>query len=151
MKFKTQEKMLSITIEPGMKAGDIIEFRNESSDQHEYEEPSDVHIVLQENDENLTLTRLGDDLSTVVNINLASALLGTEYMVQGHPAHPAGLAVTIPAGVMRGDVVTVAGEGMPRRGKAQRGNLHVTVSVDVTADDKERLKKGASVLKEVFA
>jgi DnaJ-class molecular chaperone len=151
MKFKTQEKMLSITIEPGMKAGDIIEFRNESSDQHEYEEPSDVHIVLQENDDNLTLTRLGDDLSTVVSINLASALLGTEYMVQGHPAHPTGLTVAIPAGVMRGDVVTVVGEGMPRRGTAQRGNLQVTVSVDVTADDRERLKKGASVLREMFA
>jgi len=151
MKFKTQEKMLTITIEPGMKAGDIIEFHNESSDQHEYEMPSDVHIVLQENDDNLTLTRLGDDLSTVVNINLAAALLGTEIMIQGHPAHPTGLAVKIPAGTMRGDVVLINGEGMPRRGTAQRGNLQVTVSVDVTADEKERLKKGADVLRGVFA
>ena len=151
MKFKTHEKMLSITIEPGMQVGDIIEFYGESSDQHEYEQPSDVHIVLQENDDNLTLTRLGDDLSTVVNINLSAALMGSEYVVQGHPAHPDGLKVTIPAGTMRGDVITVKGEGMPRRGTTQRGNLQMTVSVEVTPQEKERLVKNLEVLKGVFS
>ena len=151
MKFKTHEKTLSITIEPGMQPGNVIEFHGESSDQHEYEQPSDVHIVLQENDDNLTVTRLGDDLSTVINITLQPALTGCVYLVQGHPAHPLGLNVTIPAGTMRGDVVTVKGEGMPRRGTAQRGNLQVTVSVDVTTDEKERLKKGSDVLRGVFA
>jgi molecular chaperone DnaJ len=150
MKFKTQEKILSITIEPGMAAGDIIEFHNESSDQHEYEQPSDVHIVLQENDDNLTLTRLGNDLSTVVNINLQSALTGCDYVVKGHPAHPQGLTVAIPIGTMRGDVITVKGEGMPRRGTAQRGNLQITVSVEVTAQEKEQLSKNLELLKSVF-
>ena len=150
MKFKTHEKILSITIEPGMQAGDIIEFHNESSDQHEYEQPSDVHIVLQENDDNLTLTRLGDDLSTVVNITLKSALIGSEYMVHGHPAYPNGLPMMIPAGTMRGDVVTVKGEGMPRRGKAQRGNLQITVSVEVTQNERELLLKNAEVFKGIF-
>lgn len=150
MKFKTHEKMLSITIEPGMSPGDIIEFYGESSDQHEYEEPSDVHIVLQENDDNLTLTRLGDDLSTVVNITVKSALIGCTYMVQGHPAHVNGLNVVIPAGTMRGDVVTVKGEGMPRRGTTQRGNLQITVSVDITQNERELLVKNVELLKSIF-
>ena len=150
MKFKTHEKILSITIEPGMHAGDIIEFHNESSDQHEYEQPSDVHIVLQENDDNLTLTRLGNDLSTSVNISLGPALTGCDYMVKGHPAHPNGLKITIPAGTMRGDVITVNGEGMPRRGTAQRGNLQITVSVDVTEKEKGTLSKNREVLKGMF-
>ena len=150
MKFKTQEKMLTITIEPGMHTGDIIEFRNESSDQHEYEEPSDVHIIIRENDDNLTLTRLGDDLSTVVNITLQSALIGCEYLVQGHPAHPIGLSVKIPAGTMRGDVVTINGEGMPRRGTTHRGNLQITVSIDVTNAEREILIKNSDALKSMF-
>lgn len=150
MKFKTHEKTLSITIEPGMQVGNVIEFHGESSDQHEYEQPSDVHIVLQENDDNLTVTRLGDDLSTVINITLQPALTGCVYLVQGHPAHPLGLNVTIPAGTMRGDVITVKGEGMPRRGTTQRGNLQVTVSVEVTAQEKEKLAKNLDALKGVF-
>lgn len=150
MKFKTHEKILSITIEPGMAVGDVIEFYGESSDQHEYEQPSDVHIILQENDDNMTLTRLGDDLSTVVNISLGPALTGCDYTVQGHPAHPNGLKVVIPAGTMRGDVVTIAGEGMPRRGTTQRGNLQITVSVEVTDKEKGALSKNLELLKKVF-
>ena len=72
-------------------------------------------------------------------------------MVQGHPAHVNGLNVVIPAGTMRGDVVTVKGEGMPRRGTTQRGNLQMTVSVDVTLKEKEQLAKNLEVLKGVFS
>jgi DnaJ-class molecular chaperone len=150
MKFKMHEKILGITIEPGMKSGDVIEFHNECSDQHEYDTPGDVHIVIRENDDTLNLTRMGDDLSTVLNISLADAILGCQRSINGHPAHPGGLTVTIPQGTMRGDVVTITGEGMPRRGTTQRGNLQLTMIVDVNAKEKELLSKHNQLLRTVF-
>ena len=150
MKFKTHEKILTIRIEPGMKSGDTIEYPNECSDQHEYNEPGDVHIVLRENDDNLTFTRMGDDLSTLININLSEALLGCQRLLNGHPAHPNGLTVTIPPGTMNGDVVNVSGEGMPRRSTKLRGNLQMTILINVLAKEKEILVKNADTFRRLF-
>ena len=150
MKFKTHEKILNITIEPGMKSGDTIEYVNECSDQHEYTEPGDVHIILRENDDTLTFTRMGDDLSTIININLSEALLGCKRVLNGHPAHPNGITVSIPPGTMRGDVVNINEEGMPRRSTKLRGNLQMTILVDVLTKEKELLIKNAELLRSVF-
>ena len=152
-KFKNQEKVLTVNIEPGMKPGESIVFHNECSDQHEYDEPGDVNIVLREADEASTLSRTGDDLKTVVNISLQQALVGGTVIVYGHPAHPKGLHVETPIGSMRGDVITVVGQGMPRRGAdaaTQRGNLYVTVAVDVLDCDKELLAKNKDALVAMF-
>jgi len=150
MKFKTQEKILTITIEPGMKPGDVIEYPKECSDQHDYQEPGDVHIVLRENDDTLTFTRMDNDLSTIINVSLSESLLGCQRVLQGHPAHPNGLTVTIPPGTTRGDVVVLNGEGMPRRSTKLRGNLQMTVIVDATSKEKELLVKNVGLLRQVF-
>jgi len=150
MKFKTHEKSLIITIEPGMLPGHVIQYSKECSDQHEYEEPGDVHIVLRENDDNLTFTRSDDDLTTVLTINLTEALLGCQRVLHGHPAHPNGLTVTLQPGTMRGDIVTVKGEGMPRRSNKQRGNLNMTIIVNVAQGEKEILSKNLEALTAIL-
>lgn len=139
-KFKKEEKILVATVEPGARVGDMLVFERECSDQHEFMEPGDVHIVLREAEEQMGLRRSGDDLTAVLNVPFRSALLGGKEVLRGHPAHPDGLGIEIPIGSMRGDVVTVAGEGMPRKGSQARGNLVITLSVDITDDDKGRLR-----------
>lgn len=149
-KFTSHEKVLNIVIEPGMSSGEVMKFPNECSDQHEYEEPGDVHIVVQEVDEHNQLARMGDDLSTVAAITFTEAILGTKCTIHGHPAHPAGLVVDIPKGTLLGDTVLINGEGMLRKGTTQRGNLQITVSVSISAAEKEILSTHHDKLVSIF-
>jgi DnaJ homolog subfamily A member 2 len=150
-KFQSQEKTLHVSIEPGMKPGDVLSFARECSDSPEYEEAGDVHIVLAEAHEASPLKRSGDDLKCVVPITLAQALLGCTYLLEGHPGHAGGLSIVVPPGTMRGDVVTVQGEGMPRgSGGTARGNLMCTVNVEATAAERARLTEKRALLEELF-
>jgi DnaJ-class molecular chaperone len=149
-KFKTQEKVLIATVEPGMRPGDVLRFENECSDQHEYEQPGDVHVVLREADEKSLLTRQGDDLRAVLSVSFQKALLGGKETLQGHPAYPEGLSITIPHGSMRGDVLTLNGEGMPVRGSSAKGGLVVTLGVDVSEEDKRRIHENKDRLAAIW-
>jgi len=149
-KFTSHEKTLQITIQPGMGPDDIMKFPNECSDNHSYEEPGDVHIILREADDVSRLVRIEDTLSTVHRITLREALLGSKMVVQGHPAHPNGLTVNIPVGTMHGDTITVEGEGMPCRGTTRRGNLQISISLVINESEKERLIKNQDLLNTLF-
>jgi DnaJ family protein A protein 2 len=149
-KFKKEEKILVATVEPGARPGEMLVFEKECSDQHEFVEPGDVHILLREATETYGLQRSGDDLTAVLSVPFRTALLGGKEVLRGHPAHPDGLAVEVPHGSMRGDVITVAGEGMIRKSSNTRGNLVVTLSVDVSTEDKERLRLNQEALRALI-
>ena len=149
-KFSNHEKILSIDVEPGMNPGETLTFQNECSDHPDYEQPGDVHIIMREADERSPFTRMGDDLSIVVNITLADSLLGCQRVLQGHPGHQNGLTVTIPAGTLRGDTITVKNEGMPRRATTQRGNLQITVSMDLKHEEREKILRNADLIRKIF-
>lgn len=151
-KFQKEEKVLVATVEPGMRPGETLVFERECSDQQEYAEPGDVHIVLREAEESAGgLRRAGDDLAAVLTVPFRVALLGGKEVLRGHPAHPDGIAITIPTGSMRGDVIRIEGEGMPRKIiGGGRGTLSVTLSVDVTEEDKRVLREKKELLEGVF-
>lgn len=151
-KFKAQEKSLKAKIVPGMRPGETLVFSNECSDQAEFSEPGDVHINLQEADEAIHFRRVPgtDDLQTVLQISLKGSLLGCAETIQTHPAHPDGLIVTLPPGIQNGEVLRIAGEGMPQK-SGGRGALHVTVMITVTSAERAALKDKASQLADLFA
>jgi DnaJ family protein A protein 2 len=151
-KFKAQEKSLTAKIIPGMRPGESLIFPNECSDQSEYAEAGDVHINLQEADENIRFQRVEgtDDLQTTIQIPLTLSLLGCVVNVPTHPAHPNGLPVTIPAGSQNREVLVVNGEGMPQK-SGGRGALHVTVVVSITPAEREILRVRHAQFKELLA
>jgi DnaJ family protein A protein 2 len=149
-KFSNQEKILKIEIESGMKPGETMIFPNECSDHPDYEEAGDVHIILREADETSGFSRIGDDLTHTVGINLRDCILGCQKILEGHPAHPRGVIVNIPPGTVRGDTVTITGEGMPYRDTTRRGNLQLIISMDVTGAEKEVLRSAAKDLSTIF-
>lgn len=151
-KFTTQQKSLEMVIEPGMKPGERIVFPKECSDQAEYAEAGDLHVVLLEADEESELERRGDDLSVPVRLGLREALLGCKRTVQGHPGYPEGLEVSVGAGAMHGDTIVIAGEGMPRRGAGGgHGNLLVQVQVVVTEEERAKLVLSSAEIEKLFA
>lgn len=151
-KFLLHDKILEINVVPGMRPKELIAFPQECSDNHDFTEAGDVHIVLQEADEDIRFKRLGgtDDLTVSTTIGLRDALLGCVERADGHPGHPQGLVMAIPVGVQHGDVITIAGEGMPRK-SGGRGDLRLSVSVKATDAEKSLLKAGREKLLEVFS
>ena len=147
-KFTTQEKILDVKIEAGSQPGDTITFPRECSDQWEYREAGDIQIVLQQADEEGRFKRVGGGgfgpgaLIVETTIGLCDALTGCSEKMEGHPAHPQGLVVEIPAGVQNMEILTIAGEGMRLRGGegAGRGALHVRVRVVPTEAEKGVLR-----------
>jgi DnaJ-class molecular chaperone len=149
-KVSTQKKGLDVAIEPGMRPGEKIVFARECSDSHDYHEPGDVHIVLQEADEDIELRRAGDDLTLTAHVTFTEAILGCTRNIHGHPAHKEGLMVTIGQGVQHGDTVVIAGEGMPRKGGGGRGNLLVRVEVKVSDEERAKLVANRDALAALF-
>jgi DnaJ homolog subfamily A member 2 len=152
-----QHRNVDVVIEPGMRPGETIVFARECSDQLEYEEAGDLHIVLiQGQEEGETFVRLGaggsDDLGTEVSIGLCDALTGCTMIREGHPGHPEGLRVELPSGVQNGEVVRIAGEGMPVPRSNRRGDLHVRVRVVMTESEKSVLAShdARAKLRELF-
>lgn len=150
-KFTSQEKVLYVNIEPGMVPGDTLKFANECSDNHSYEEPGDVHIILREADEVSRLVRIEDTLHASHTISLSEGLMGTKCVIKGHPAHPNGLTLDIPIGTMKGDTVVVEGEGMPCRGTTRRGNLNIIISLEVKPEEKASLVKNKELIASLFS
>lgn len=148
-KTKPQEKELEVKIEPGMKPGEILIFANECSDDPNFEEPGDVHFLLQEADGDEGWTRKGDDLETDVHITLRDSLLGCSKMLQGHPGFPEGLSILVPCGVQNGEVIKIADRGMTKK-EGGYGTLHVKINLTITEKEKEALVNNQPILSAMF-
>lgn len=80
-------------------------------------------------------TRDGADLSTTVPVTLAEALLGAEVPV---PTLNGKVKVRIRPNTQNGQVITLRGRGLPKRGKSgERGDLHITAHVVLPQLDDE--------------
>jgi len=82
-------------------------------------------------------------------ISLENALLGCKEKMEGHPGHPQGIVVDIPAGVQNGETFVVEGEGMPAA-PGGKGKLFVTVEVRASAAEKAALLRGAEAIRALF-
>jgi DnaJ family protein A protein 2 len=145
-KYKGQEKVLTVKIEPGMAHGEKLRFDGQCSDAPEYERPGDVIITLMRTtaggsvvggSANEEFDWQGNDLHLTHSVKLSSALLGFTFAVQGHPS---GKTITLSwaGGPLTHDAALVAkGLGMPVKGrKGDYGDLIVHIVVAVSAAEK---------------
>lgn len=148
-KTKVQEKIIEVNIEPGMKPGDVLVFPKECSDDPNYEQPGDVHFLLQESSGDDGWIRKGDELETHTKLSLSESLVGCSKSLQGHPAYPNGLEIQIPVGIQNGEVLLIAEKGMPRK-TGGYGPLHCKIHISVTDKDREVLKRNEPLLRAMF-
>jgi DnaJ-class molecular chaperone len=150
-KFKTQERVLSVKIEKGMRQGDVLAFENACSDDPNFDTPGDVHFVLQEADEDIEWKREGNNLRAKLTISLRESLLGCKKVIDNHPGFMHGFDVEVPVGTQNDEVLTLKGKGMPLRGaKNELGDVFITVKVTATAKEKEVLEKNKIILESLF-
>jgi DnaJ family protein A protein 2 len=137
-----RESVLDVTVEPGMQDGDRITFVGQCSESPLFEKPGDVILIVRaattDSDEWI---RRGADLIYTIEFSLAEMLLGWNRTILGHPSgKPLELAWT--GGALReGEVLLLAGLGMPQRGRGEKGVLRIVCRTNTsqsTLSDEQR-------------
>ena len=106
------------------------------ADQLPDQEPGDIVFTLDEA-EHETFERAGADLRAILKISLAEALTGFNRVVLTHlDGRGIALKVQQPNGkVLRpGQVLKVAGEGMPMKRSDAKGDLYLQVDIEFPKD-----------------
>jgi DnaJ-class molecular chaperone len=147
-------KHLDVRIEPGMKAGDAMRFDEACSESVEYERAGDVVIILEDAGSAVGWVRKGADLHLEVVIGLVDSLVGCVHTLDEHPKVREGeepVRVSVPAGVVTGDVLVVEGYGMPVK-DGGFGAMHLTVKIMAGDDERTALRSqtNRSRLLEIF-
>ena len=151
-KFKTQERVLTVKIERGMRQGDVLVFDNACSDDPQFDQPGDVHFVLQEADEDIEWKREGNNLRAKISITLRESLLGCKKSINNHPGFMPGFEVEIPVGTQNMEVLHQKGKGMPLlKSKTDFGDAFITVHVIASGKEKEVLEKNKIIMESLFA
>lgn len=125
-KVEVGEDILTIRIERGMRAGAKIKFE-QTGDQAPDLQPGDVSFVVVEAP-HAVFRRDGDDLHAKLSVTLLEALTGftkTLVHLDGRKVTVSRTEITVP-----GQVLTIAGEGMPiLENASEKGDLLVTIHV----------------------
>lgn len=141
--LSTQEKILEVEIEPGMKEGAEQKFHGEG-EPHIDGDFGDLKVRIR-TQPNAIFERRGDDLYTNATISLAEALTGftlTLKHLDGHLVKITRDKVTWPGARIR-----KLNEGMPNyENNLQKGILYITFDVDfprgeISNEDKDAFKK----------
>lgn len=149
-KFIKQDKALELVITKGMKPGETVVFGGESSNVEEWEEPGDVIVEVVAADEDHGWERFGDQLKHRVGLTLAESLCGKTVKLDGHPAHPQGLYIHIPGGVVNRQEIVVEGCGMPRALGGGYGDAVLVLTVLATAAERHVLEQNRLALRTMF-
>ncbi|KAL1887712.1 DnaJ-like protein xdj1 [Sporothrix stenoceras] len=123
-----ETKALEIYIPRGSMQGERIVLEGEA-DQFPDQIPGDIVFTLVEEPHDL-FTRVGDDLSAELDVTLAEALTGFSRVVLKH-LDGRGIHLEHPRGKIfqPGEILKIAGEGMPRKRGDERGDLYLSVKV----------------------
>lgn len=144
-----EEKTLDVKIEAGMKPGEVLVFPKACSDDPHFDEPGDVHFVLQEAEGDVGWMRKGDDLHTNCGISYADSLLGTTVKLQGHPGFPNGLDIEIYPGIANREVMCIKEKGMTKR-NGGHGDLYLEIQFKATDEQKAILLRNKPLLQAMF-
>ena len=90
--------------------------------------------------------RSGADLKTELPLTLEEALLGAEVPV---PTPTGSVKLRIRPNTQNGQVITVKGRGVPKRGSSQKGDLIVTTHVILPKLDETTRAKLEPILREI--
>ena len=122
--FTSEENILDVTIEPGMRVGEKLVFPGACSDHQDFAEAGDVHIQVSQADEEIPWKRDNSTLAATLAIN--------------------------PPGSINGQVLIVKDAGMPVRGTNRKGDAHITLLVRLEPIELAAVQKHGVLLRSIF-
>lgn len=141
--FVRVPKTLEVNIPAGIDDGQQIALRGQGSDGLNGGSAGDLNILISVRPHSV-FERDGDDIYCEVPITYAEATLGAEINI---PTLEGSEKYTIPEGTQTGTVFTLRNRGVTRVNSKVRGNLYITVTVEVPKnlnnEQKNLLKKFA--------
>lgn len=142
--FVRVPKKLEVNIPAGIDDGQQLSLRYQGSDGMNGGNAGDLNIIISVRPHSV-FERDGDDLYCEVPITYAEATLGAEIEI---PTLEGSMKYTIPEGTQTGTVFTLRNKGVTRVYSKVRGNLYITVVVEVpknlTSEQKNLLEKFAA-------
>lgn len=141
-----KDRTLSTKLPPGMRDGERVVFEGECSATLEHDTPGDLVLVVHL--EPTPYEWKENDLYYKHTISYAESILGFEFTLKDHPSGNSPSFSWKSGPITRGAVLSIAGEGMPRKGGGF-GSLHVTIDITppiATSWDPETYQK----LEDIF-
>jgi DnaJ-class molecular chaperone len=128
-----EKKVLEVYIPRGSKEGDKIVLEGEA-DEQPGSETGDIVFILEEKEHDV-FTRVGSDLSATLKVSLVESLTGFSRVVVKH-LDGRGIQLTHPVGevLKPGQVLKIAGEGMPHKKGEGKGDLYLIVEIEFPED-----------------
>jgi curved DNA-binding protein len=148
IRFRTSdgtERELRVRIPPGASDGSRLRVAGKGAPGPGGGPAGDLYVVIKMS-AHPEFQRVGDDIETPVKLKISAALLGTSSEVQT-PQGPK--RIKIPAGVRPGTKIRLKGLGFPRRGGAERGDLHAVVEYEIPDQLTDAQRQAISTLQEV--
>ena len=141
-------KKLDVSIPAGIDDGQQIALKYQGCDGINGGSAGDLEIVVSVRPHSV-FERDGYDIYCEVPISYAEATLGAEIDI---PTLEGSQKLTIPEGTQNGTVFTLKNKGVTRVNSKTRGNLHITVVVEIpknlNSEQKELLRKFADSCKD---
>lgn len=148
---RTKERTLTVEVPAGVDDGATLRISGSGPAAVRGGVPGDLYVHLRVAGE-AGLERSGTDLLCSVQVSFAQAALGTTVEV---PSLEGPLELEVPPGIQSGEVLRLAGRGVPRLRSKRRGDLLVTVSVEtphhLSKDEEELLRRLAELRGEKLA
>ncbi len=142
-----REAVLDVSIEPGMQEGDRLLFPGQCSESPMYETPGDVILIIRAaTSDPEEWIRRGADLIIDLELTFAESLLGWGRHITTHPSSSPLHIRWDGRPLQEGDVLTIAGKGMPVRGTNRYGDLRIVCRIKkyqdtFTAEQRRILKE----------
>jgi DnaJ family protein B protein 4 len=138
----TTDKVLTINVKPGWKAGTKIRFPGEG-DELENGETQDIEFIIEEKPHS-TFKREGDNLTMKVQLTLLEALSGFTKQIKTLDGRTLKINNTTNV-IQPGQESRVANEGMPNSKTGKKGDLIIKYEVkfptSLSASQKEEIKR----------
>jgi DnaJ family protein B protein 4 len=144
---KQSEKILTVPIKAGWKAGTKIKFAGEGDEIAPGGPCQDIEFIIEEKS-HPKFKRDGDSLRTTLDISLVEALTGLNRTIESLDGRQIPIIAGQNSTIQPGQVIQINGEGMPiSKLPGKKGNLLVTIRV-VLPDNLTAAQK--SIIRENF-
>ncbi|HEX2435972.1 MAG TPA: molecular chaperone DnaJ [Solirubrobacterales bacterium] len=126
-----QRKRYRVTIPPGVRDGTRIRLPGKGEDGPRGGPPGDLYVVTRVTPSPVFRQRRDGDLEVVVPITIAEAVQGATIEV---PTLKGTKRIRVPAGTRHGSVQRLRGQGLPKPGGKERGDIRYRLEIEVPRD-----------------